>query len=258
MNGKTTFTVKLMTLAVVCVLAFGLSGCARSVDPATGMKTSEINDPIEPLNRGVFAFNDFVDRILIEPIALIYKAIFPWFVRDGIQNFMHNLEAPLIVANNLLQGDVRGAGVGIARFVINTTAGVGGLVDAAADMGMPYQKEDFGQTLAVWGFGDGFYIVLPIIGPSSLRDGVGLAVNSYADPVRIIAHNKDDDWAYYTRVAVDGIDTRSRLVDAVRDLRKNSLDYYAAVRSAYAQKRQALIHDESPGAVPIPDYDDSR
>lgn len=248
----------LIALAVCAAMTFSASGCARSVDPATGMKTSEISDPIEPLNRGVFAFNDFIDRMLIEPVAVIYNTLFPGFARDGIRNFMRNLESPLIVANNILQGDVKGAGVATARFVINTTMGIGGLVDAAAGQGMPYEKEDFGQTLAVWGFGDGFYIVLPVIGPSSLRDTAGLVATSYADPVRIVAENKDEEWLYYTRTAVDGLDTRARLVDAVRDLRKNSLDYYAAVRSAYTQKRQSLINDEGTGSVAIPTYDDNN
>ncbi len=258
MQKKTPHTRFVIAALMCAVVSFSVAGCARSVDPSTGMKATEINDPIEPLNRGVFAFNDFVDRMLIEPVAVIYNTIFPGFARDGIRNFLHNLESPLIVANNLLQGDIKGAGTATARFVINTTMGIGGLVDAAAGQGLPYEKEDFGQTLAVWGFGDGFYIVLPIIGPSSLRDAAGLAVTSYADPVRIVADNKDEDWIYYTKVAVDGLDTRARLVDAVRDLRKNSLDYYAAVRSAYIQKRRALVRDEDAGAVAIPDYDEKN
>jgi len=238
-----TIAQKLSVLALCTVLITGTASCAHSVDQADGYKAG-INDPIEPFNRGVFAFNNVLDIAIIEPVAKAYNFLFPPFFRDGVQNFMRNLKSPIIVGNELLQGDFKGAGVATARFIINTTAGIGGLVDVASAQGLQYEPEDFGQTLAVWGFGDGFYLVLPVIGPSSLRDGVGLAVDSYADPVRIIASNTDNDWIYYTRVAVEGLDTRARLVKAVEDLRRNSLDYYAAVRSAYVQKRHALIRDE--------------
>jgi phospholipid-binding lipoprotein MlaA len=229
------------------------------VDPGAGYKSGYVSDPIEPINRGIFAFNNVLDIIIIEPVCAVYNFIFPSFVRDGVQNFMRNLSSPIIVANQLLQGDLKGAGVATARFVINTTAGIGGLIDAASATGMYYEKEDFGQTLGVWGMGHGFYLVLPVLGPSSGRDLVGLAVDSYADPVRIIAHNTDNEWIYYTRVAVEGLDTRARLVKAVQDLRKNSLDYYAAVRSAYAQKRHSQVRDENPDAASvIPDYSDDN
>lgn len=259
---KTSFTQKTLLqkfmIAFVCAfLALGLSGCGKSIDANSGYK-SHINDPIEPFNRGVFAVNNVLDRFIIEPIAQIYITIFPDFVRDSIQNFMRNLKAPLIVANSLLQGDVGNAGVATARFVINTTAGIGGLVDVASAQGFEYRSEDFGQTLAVWGFGDGFYLVLPVLGPSSLRDTAGMAGDITADPVRIYAHNSDNMWIYYTRGVVEGIDTRARLMKGIKDLRSNSLDYYAAVRSAYTQKRQALIRNEDPNnATPdIPAYDE--
>jgi len=256
MSGRPKIIQKLLVIMMCCMLAFGTASCARHVDPSVANK-AHISDPIEPINRGIFAFNNLLDIILIDPICKIYNALFPGFVRDGIQNFTRNLRSPLIVGNQLLQGDLKGAGVATARFIINTTAGVGGLVDVAGSNGMPYEHEDFGQTLGVWGFGDGFYLVLPIIGPSSLRDGTGMAVDSFADPVRIWAHNIDEDWIYYTKAGVEGLDTRARLVKAVEDLRKNSLDYYAAVRSAYAQKRNALIRDEqeSGALAEIPDYD---
>lgn len=234
-----------------CLLIFSTASCAGNKGQQDGYKAS-INDPIEPFNRGVFAFNDALDIVLIEPVAKVYKAIFPSFFRDSVQSFMRNLRSPLIVGNEILQGDFKNAGVATARFIINTTAGIGGLVDVASAQGLPYEPEDFGQTLAVWGFGDGFYLVLPVVGPSSLRDATGLVADSFADPVRIVAHNTDNDWIYYTRVGVEGLDTRARLVKAVDDLRRNSLDYYAAVRSAYAQKRNALIRDEDGGTPDNP------
>ncbi|MBI3441399.1 MAG: VacJ family lipoprotein [Proteobacteria bacterium] len=216
-------------------------------------------DPIEPVNRFIFGFNDILDKILIEPLAKGYNAVLPGFVRDSVQSFMRNLQSPLLVANNLLQGKVGDAGVATARFLINSTVGIIGLVDVAQAQGLTYKDEDFGQTLATWGIGDGFYLVLPILGPSSLRDTAGLAVDAYADPVRIVADNTDNNWIYYTREGLEGIDTRSRLIKAVDDLRRNSLDYYAAVRSAYAQKRAALIRDDKPGTVPkVLNYDDPQ
>lgn len=238
------------------LLVSSVSGCAKSQDPNTAYK-SEISDPIEPVNRAIFSFNNFLDMILIEPAAKVYNAVFPGFVRDSVQSFMRNLRSPLIVANNLLQGDIGDAGVATARFIINSTVGIAGLVDIASTQGLSYEEEDFGQTLAVWGLGDGFYIMLPILGPSSLRDGVGRVGDMMADPVRIVAHNTDNDWIYYTRNAVEGLDNRARLVTALDDLRKNSLDYYAAIRSAYAQKRASLVRDENPeSSHAIPDYDE--
>jgi phospholipid-binding lipoprotein MlaA len=248
---------KFLTIALCAFIALGTASCAKSQDPNATYKSSELNDPIEPVNRAIFAFNNVLDIIIVEPVAKIYNAVFPGFVRDGVQNFMRNLRSPLIVANNLLQGDFGDAGVATARFVINTTVGIGGLVDVAGRQGLAYESEDLGQTLGVWGVGNGMYIVLPIFGPSSLRDTTGMVGDYFADPLRIWTHNTDNEWIYYTRGIVEGIDNRSRLIKAVEDLRKNSLDYYAAVRSAYAQKRAALIRDENPDSTRanVPDYD---
>jgi len=226
---------------VICAfLLAATSGCTSAKNE---LHSSAVNDPLEPLNRGIFAFNDALDRALVEPVAKVYNFLTPDFFRAGVQNFMRNLRTPLIVANNVLQGDIKGAGVASARFVINTVGGVGGLFDVAGANGMPFEPEDFGQTLAVWGFGEGFYLVLPVLGPSSLRDGAGFAVDTFADPVRLYAFNRDEEWIYYTRGLVEGLDNRARLVSAVRDMRRNSLDYYAAVRSAYTQRRRALVRD---------------
>lgn len=254
MSRAANLSTKIMTIALYGFLAVSATSCAKSVNPETGYKTG-INDPIEPFNRGVFAFNNILDIALIEPVAKVYNFILPGFVRDGVQNFMRNLRSPIIIGNQLLQFDLKGAGVATARMIINTTAGIGGLVDVASAQGLAYEPEDFGQTLAVWGLGDGFYLVLPVIGPSSLRDTGGMVADGLADPLRLLAHNTDNMWWYYTRLGVEGLDTRARLVKAVEDLRANSLDYYAAVRSAYSQKRLSLIRDERAGdSAAIPDY----
>jgi phospholipid-binding lipoprotein MlaA len=248
-----------LTIVLCVVMALSTASCAKSTNPDDGLKTTEISDPIEPVNRAIFGFNNVLDMILIEPAAKVYNAVLPGFVRDGVQNFMRNLRSPLIVANDLLQGNVGGAGVATARFIINSTVGIAGLVDIASSQGLPYNQEDFGQTLGVWGFGDGFYLVLPILGPSSLRDAAGMTADAYADPLRIWTFKTGRDWIYYTRNAVEGFDNRARLVKAVDDLRRNSLDYYAAVRSAYTQKRRAAVRNETPEASPsIPDYEEKQ
>jgi phospholipid-binding lipoprotein MlaA len=235
---------------VMC--AFLLAATTGCTSARSELQPNAVYDPLEPLNRGVFAFNNALDRALLEPAAKVYNFLTPDFFRAGVQNFMRNLRSPLIVANNVLQGDFKGAGVATARFVMNTVGGIGGLFDMAGANGLPYEPEDFGQTLAVWGFGEGFYLVLPVLGPSSLRDTAGLAVDTYADPVRLYAFNRDEEWIYYTRGAVEGLDNRARLVSAVRDMRRNSLDYYAAVRSAYTQKRRSLVRDINPDAPAKP------
>lgn len=244
-------------LAALCLsLALGATACAKAQKPEATYNAREASDPIEPVNRFIFGFNDILDRVLLEPLAKGYNAVLPQFVRNSVQSFMRNLQSPLIVANNLLQGDIGDAGVATARFVINSTIGVAGLVDVAKTQGLTYEKEDFGQTLAKWGVGNGFYLVLPILGPSSLRDATGSLVDAYADPVRIVSDNTDNMWIYYTREAVEGLDTRSRMITAIDDMRRNNLDYYAAVRSAYGQKRDSLVRDEKPGDAQLsPNYE---
>ncbi len=244
---------RLLLSALFCA---GLAACSTT---GTG-DSAEIYDPMEGFNRGVFAFNEAVDDVLIEPVARGYRYVTPQPVRTGVTNFLRNLRSPLIVANQLLQGDIGGTGEGIARFAINSTVGVVGLIDVAAMAGMPYEPEDFGQTLGVWGAGHGFYVVLPLMGPSSLRDAVGMAVDSYADPLRIYLFNTDNEGWHYARIGLSALDQRTELLDALEDLQKNSLDYYAALRSAYVQRREAQVSDQGTGSLSagpaIPDYDE--
>lgn len=219
------------------------------------------NDPLEGFNRAVFWFNDGVDTVLIRPLAVAYKAVVPAPARTGVRNVMRNLRSPLDLANQLLQGDVGGAGTVLGRFVINTTVGLGGLIDVAAENGLDYEYESLDQTLAVWGVPEGPYLVLPLLGPSSVRDAVGLSGEAYADPVRNWAQNTDRDWIIYTRTGLVGLDTRAELLEPLDDLKRNSLDYYAAMRSLYRQRRDGLIRDGAPdpSQLPaIPDYGDAK
>jgi phospholipid-binding lipoprotein MlaA len=237
-------------LAALFLLGALSVGAITQAQAASGTyKSQEMSDPIEPVNRFIFGFNDILDRLLIEPIAKGYNAVLPQFVRDSVQSFMRNLNSPVIIANNLLQGKIGDAGTATARFVINSTVGVAGLVDVASSQGLKHEDRDFSQTLGTWGVGNGFYLVLPVLGPSSLRDTAGMLVDSYADPVRIYADNTDRMWIYYTRVGIEGIDHRSRLIKPIDDMRRNSLDYYAAARSAYKQRRESLINGEKPDAA---------
>lgn len=237
-------------------MGVALSGCASNNQMAAD---GDIYDPMESMNRTVFDVNDALDQALLEPVAKGYRAVTPQLVRDGVRNFLRNLRTPVNLANQILQGDVEGAASDMSRFVINTSIGIGGVFDVAADTGLKYEQEDFGQTLAVWGIDHGPYLVLPLIGPSSVRDATGLAVDTLADPVRLYLYNTDNEEWYYARSGATALSQRESLIDALDDLRKNSFDYYAALRSAYMQKREAMVHDENPDEVAapsIPDYDE--
>mgnify|MGYP000217927911 CR=1 FL=1 len=228
---------------IVLSMVVSLSACAGMHHNADRIALdSKIADPLEPLNRGVLKFNNAVDFVILNPLAKGYNFL-PGFVRKGVGNFLSNLRTPLYAANNVLQGDVGSAGVNVARFVVNTTVGVGGLVDVAAKNGLTEQPEDFGQTLAVWGVGNGFYLVLPVLGPSSLRDTAGTFADAYADPVRIITFSEGEEWIYYTRGVVEGVHNRAGMINVLEDLKTNSLDYYSALKSIYEQRRAALIRD---------------
>lgn len=232
----------LAVLAAVCV-----SPLARA---------QEVYDPIEPVNRAVFGFNNALDTVVLDPAVIAYRAALPKPVRTGIKNFIRHLESPLYLANNLLQGDLKGAKVTLERTIINTFVGFGGLMDVAASEGIEADPEDFGQTLAVWGVGSGPYLVLPVLGPSNARDTAGLIVDSYADPLSRYADNIDKDEIAYARAAVKGLVLKNDFYDAQQDLKKNSADYYAAIRSAAKQRREADIRDQNKGAgnAPLDDY----
>ncbi|PJF38684.1 MAG: vacJ like lipofamily protein, partial [Phototrophicales bacterium] len=230
------------TLALSLAVCVSLSACSGTMSGADGY--SEIPDPIEDVNRATLQFNEAVDKAVLEPVARGYRAVTPGGIRTAVHNFLTNLKSPIVIGNQLLQGDLKGAANATARMVINTLAGFGGILDLADEGGIEHEPEDFGQTLAKWGVGDGMYIVLPLLGPSSLRDAAGMVVDSYADPLRIYLFNIDEEGWHYGRVGANILSERERLLDIVDDLRRNSFDYYAALRSAYYQNRQSLIRDE--------------
>jgi len=243
-------------LAAVAALALA-AGCASvPEDREAAAVQAEQNDPLEPFNRYVSDVNDGLDILVLRPVADIYRGVVPQPLRESVRSFLRNLRSPVDFANEVLQGDVEGAETVAARFLVNTTIGFAGLADVASDAGLEYDMEDFGQTLAVWGVEPGPYLVLPVLGPSNVRDTVGYAVDSVADPVDIYLRNNDAAWLVFTRLGVDAVDRRSRTIELVDDLRANSIDYYAAVRSLYRQNRASQIRDGAPGGEEFPDFDD--
>ncbi len=232
---------RLKRLALVLVLA-GASGCATvgEADP---------RDPFEGLNRAVYAFNDGVDEIIAKPVATAYVTVVPVPVRDRVRNFFGNIADLLIGANNLLQGKLGDAGNDWARFVFNTTFGLFGIHDVASEMGFEKHNEDFGQTFGRWGVGNGPYIVLPFLGPSTLRDTVGTVLDIRVDPVG----NHNETRERNALVALRLTSQRADLLDAGKLLEEAALDKYLFTRDAYLQRRRSLIYDGSPPRERIPD-----
>jgi phospholipid-binding lipoprotein MlaA len=223
-----------------------LAGC-------TTMSSPDARDPWEPLNRATFEFNDGVDRAFFKPVAEGYRFVMPGPARTAVTNFFSNLNDPWVALNQLMQGKVRLAIDDFGRFVWNSTIGLLGLIDVATDMGLPKHKEDFGQTLGVWGVGFGPYFVVPILGPSSVRDGSGLIVDAFAFLPWQIPKWADFDHRVTWQWSLTGLDliqTRAGLLDASNILEEAALDRYAFVRDAYFQRRRYLIYDGDPPPLP--------
>lgn len=208
-------------------------------------------DPLETINRGIFAFNEFVYQYLLTPAARGYNKAVPEVVRESLSHTISNLNAPVVLANDVLQGEVKRAGNTIARFLINSTLGFFGTQDPAAELGFPKHSEDFGQTLGAWGVGEGFYVVLPLLGPSNPRDAVGkLFVDGFFDPFGYYLANTDNEEWGFVRSGVNGFDEYAGIVDDLDNLRQTSVDFYGALRSLYRQRREAEIRNREQGAVP--------
>jgi len=224
----------------------------KSSDFETSIIEDEIYDPLEPLNRAIFSFNNVADKIILEPVSKGYKKL-PSPVQSGISNFLSNLRMPLVFVNQLLQGQGKNASESAGRFLVNSTVGVFGLIDVAEKIGIEEKEEDFGQTLATWGVGDGFYIVLPLFGPSNLRDTAGMFLSYTTDPINAYAVSEGEAWLVPLRRTVSAVDQRSKIIDEVNALRNNSVDYYAAVKSSYYQNRKAAINNTDDNILtPLP------
>lgn len=233
---------------VLCgLLLLGLMGCASmppASEPEARAEFLENNDPLEPLNRGVYFFNQGVDTVLIRPAAELYRFAVPQPVRTGVANVLGNLRAPVVFINDALQGRPDRAEVTLSRFLINSTIGVLGLFDVASEFGLAPHSEDFGQTIAIWNGNPngGPYLMLPLLGPSNLRDTVGLGFDLLFDPFGFVGGGDlvSSD-AQLARTGLTFLDTREQLIEPLDVLKRESLDPYAALRSLYRQRREAEI-----------------
>lgn len=223
---------RVATLCAVTGLAI-LSGCASTGTPG---------DPLEPLNRGIYTFNDGLDTVLVKPLAEVYKGVIPPVARTGVSNVFANMYDVVVALNNLLQGKFSKALSDTGRVLLNTTAGLFGLFDVASSAGLEKHDEDLGQTLGYWGIGDGPYLVLPLLGPSTLRDAIGRFVDVYTNPGSYIKPTSDRNAIWGLNI----VSRRSELLDASRLLGVAAIDDYAFVRDAYLQRRLNLIYDGNP------------
>jgi len=207
-------------------------------------KAGEVYDPFEPVNRQIFAFNDAVDTVLVRPAAVVYRDLTPRPIKMVLGNFISNLTLPLTFIHDLLQGKPERAQIAASRFFVNSIVGMGGLLDIATAQGLKFHDEDMGQTLAAHGSGPGPYLVLPLLGPSNLRDGIGTIIDQVIDPVNVVSRIPKEGGAMfrYYRLGATVLVGREKLIEPV-DALKQSLDYYAAARSAYSQRRRIAIND---------------
>lgn len=211
-----------------------LAGCASN--------PSSSQDPLEPLNRRIFAFNETVDQVLLKPAAQGYRYVTPSIVRKGVRNALRNFNEPVTVANALLQGDFDHFLASSWRFILNTTFGLGGMYDFAGEYaGLTYRQEDFGQTLAVWtGEDESTYVMLPLLGPSTTRDSIGFIVDIFLNPFFFTV---DDQEFTIAVIAAQGLSQREQLIEPIEEIYDTSFDPYASFRSIYLQRRQSLIEN---------------
>lgn len=235
----------LRLIAAGLAVAASLAGCAaRASGPPAAAAIDD--DPLAPVNRKVFAVNEFLDRILLRPVARAYVRVIPQNARGSIHAALANANQPIVMLNEVLQGKPRKLRISLKRFAINTTIGMGGLVDVASRWHIPEEKADFGETLYNWGVPSGPYLVLPVLGPSNPRDAIGMGVDSYIDPLTFLANAKGLQVVEVPRLVTDGVDRRARVLTVLDDLRKNSLDFYAELRSLSQQQRAAELNRGAP------------
>jgi len=228
----------------LCLIVFLLAGCAST----RSSESDETFDPLESINRPIFSFNRTLDKYLLRPVTKGYDTVAPKPLKFAVTNFFSNLRQPIFVVNHVLQGKPGGAARQTGRFVINTVLGLGGIIDAANDANLPVEKEDFGQTLAVWGIGGGPFLMLPLLGPSNPRDSVGMLADLQIDLLYQYDNSSVRDKLLILRV----IDTRRHFLSADKAINE-AADPYIFVREAYLQNRRFAIYDGDP---PVEDLDD--
>ena len=237
---------KFFKLLIVALILSNNAFAGSDGEIELSKKTKQVNDCFEPLNRATFALNQGLDKVIFKPIAKVYRVL-PSPVRTGTSNAIDNLSTLVTIPNNILQGDFTKAGVNTGRFIVNTTFGIVGIFDVAQMIGFTeYEKEDYGQTLGVLGIGPGCYLVLPVLGPSTVRDTIGSLANVVGgDPWYNVTVANDtqhfSDFDYWGTRVTAGIDFRAKNIDSFENLEQNSMDFYASVRSLYLQDRQKKI-----------------
>jgi phospholipid-binding lipoprotein MlaA len=238
--------------------ALSFAAACAIAPSAAHAQDAQVHDPWEGFNRKMFALNDTLDRAIFAPVARGYRAITPRPVRHGVVNFLNNLRSPVVFINDVLQGDAHQAGTTVARFGINSTIGLLGVLDPATNMGLARRDEDFGQTLGRWGAHPGPYLFLPVIGPTNVRDGLGSIVDLAVDPI---------NWADYdgrtavvvARGAVNAVSTRESLLDVNDQMRRTSLDPYVSVRSGYSLLRESAVNNgETQDITPLQDIPETE
>ncbi|TGO03541.1 hypothetical protein PN36_04920 [Candidatus Thiomargarita nelsonii] len=218
------------------LLLWVVSGCATTTHNA---------DPLEPFNRAIFIFNDGLDKTMLKPLANVYQTIVPKPVNKGVSNFFSNLGDVVVIANDLLQFKFKQAASDTGRVLVNSTVGLVGFIDVATKLNLPKHDEDFGQTLGYWGVGNGPYLVLPLFGPSSIRDGLGRGADSFLDPLFYYTASQVDASALAPYV-LKGVDERAGLLELETVLEAAALDEYSYMRDAYLARREYLVYDGNP------------
>jgi phospholipid-binding lipoprotein MlaA len=250
----------ILSSLISLMLATNVSAGADGKNSLSKKNSGEIKDCFETINRTTFKFNQFLDGVIFEPVAKAYR-ILPSPLRAGTSNALDNLSSLVTIPNNILQGEFKKAGVNTGRFLVNTTVGVVGIFDVAERMGFSeYEKEDYGQTLGVMGVGAGCYVVLPVLGPSTVRDTVGSFANVLgADPwYNVTVANNTQHFSnsdYWVSRVSTGIDFRAKNIDSFNNLEKNSMDFYASIRSLYLQDRQRKIKNSKTTTETMDDGD---
>ena len=243
-------------LLLLTLLAMGIAGCATkppASDPEALQEYNDNNDPLEPTNRVFYSINDGLDTYFLAPVARAYRFAVPSVVRNPIHNVLQNMTTPVLFINDVAQTKPRRAGTTFMRFVINTTAGIGGLFDVAAKVGYPAHDSDFGETLALWGVPAGPFLFLPVLGPSDPRDATGYGVDIAFDPFTYVPSGHGLVTLNYVRYGFGAVDARERALDTVSSIKRTALDPYATFRSLYRQNRQSTIdnvRNENDATIP--------
>jgi len=241
----------LITTIISLILVSSASADTHGENNSLSKKSKPVKDCFEGLNRATFSLNQVLDKAIFKPVAKNYRNL-PSPIRSGTSNALNNLSSLITVPNNILQGEFKTAGVNTGRFIVNTTVGIFGIFNVAKKMGFSeYEKEDYGQTLGRWGVGEGCYIVLPVLGPSTIRDTAGSFINVLGgDPYyNASTHGNNEyltDKAYMTTKVMSGVDFRAKNLGSIDNLEKNSIDFYASVRSLYLQDRKQKIANSNP------------